>query len=255
MDVRPNLRGPGAVPAGNQLLPPVTLAPRGAPSGDRHVGSPLGSVRVPVDVFGDHAVSCAKVGFGPRHRGVQDFLCRMLGQARLPYEREAHVTGDARRPADILLRGWEAGRDTAVDLTVVHLCPPSLGRVEAGTATRLAKHAEARKLKESEAACAAAGYDFLPFVLDAWGGLHGAGRDLWQDMVVRCTAALPAALRRQEQGLLRQSLAVAGSVVLPPAVSGEVARRPEASVGGATYGSTSRPGSSTSAGRPGRWAQ
>ena len=106
-------------------------------------GRPCGACGSPVDVFGDHAVSCGKVGFGPRHRGTQDFLCRMLAQARLPHEREAHVNGDARRPADVLLRGWEAGRDMAVDLTIVHLCPPSLGRVEAGTATRLAKHAEA----------------------------------------------------------------------------------------------------------------
>ena len=57
--------------------------------------------------------------------------------------------------------------------------------------------------------CAAAGYDFSPFVLDTWGGLHGAARDLWRDMVARCTTALPPAVRGLEQGLLRQGLAVA----------------------------------------------
>jgi len=29
----------------------------------------------PVDVFGDHAVSCKKLGFGDRHLGTQTFFC------------------------------------------------------------------------------------------------------------------------------------------------------------------------------------
>ena len=176
---------------------------------DATAGRPCGACGAPVDVFGDHAVSCGKVGFGPRHRGIQDFLCRMLARAHLPHAREAHVLGDARRPADVLLRGWEAGRDMAVDITVVHLCPPSLGRLEAGTATRLAAHAEARKVSESETLCAAAGYDFAPFVVDTWGGLHGTAKGLWRDLAARATGSLPTALRGPELGLLRQGLAVA----------------------------------------------
>jgi len=34
----------------------------------------------PVDVFGDHAVSCKKSGFGHRHLGTQTFFCQVLTQ-------------------------------------------------------------------------------------------------------------------------------------------------------------------------------
>jgi len=35
----------------------------------------------PVDVFGDHAVSCKKSGFGDRQLGTQTFFCQVLTQS------------------------------------------------------------------------------------------------------------------------------------------------------------------------------
>jgi len=35
----------------------------------------------PVDIFGNHAVSCKKSGFGDRHLGTQSFLCQVLTPA------------------------------------------------------------------------------------------------------------------------------------------------------------------------------
>ena len=172
-------------------------------------GRPCGHCGTGVDVYGDHAVSCVKVGFGARHSGAQDFICRMLAQARLPHEREAHVGGGVRRPADILLRGWSDGGDLAVDLTVVHVCAPSRVEFAAGAAKVAVAKAEGEKRKESAALCAAAGCAFTPFVMDAWGGVHGAGKALWKALSDRCTAGRQGTTKTTEVGRLRQGLAVA----------------------------------------------
>ena len=51
----------------------------------------------------------------------------------MSHEREVAITpGSQERPADILLKRWHNGRDLAVDLTIVHIMPASVGR-EAGT--------------------------------------------------------------------------------------------------------------------------
>jgi len=38
----------------------------------------------PVDVFGDHSVSCKKSGFGDRHLGTQTFSARSLPSPEFP---------------------------------------------------------------------------------------------------------------------------------------------------------------------------
>jgi len=58
----------------------------------------------PVDVFGDHAVSGKKSGFGERHLGTQTFFYQVLTQSRVPRDREVDIAGHGRRPADILLK-------------------------------------------------------------------------------------------------------------------------------------------------------
>jgi len=78
-----------------------------------------------VDIFGDHAVSCRRSGFGDRHLGTQSLFCLVITQARIPHDREVDIDGDGRRPADVLLRAWDGGRDLAVDLTIVHPNPAS----------------------------------------------------------------------------------------------------------------------------------
>jgi len=94
----------------------------------------------PVDVFGDHAVSCKKSGFGDRHLGTQTFFCQVLTQSRVPHDREVDIAGNGRRPADILLKAWDGRRDLAVDLTIVHP-NPFAGRPLRGSAATLIRNA------------------------------------------------------------------------------------------------------------------
>jgi len=39
----------------------------------------------PVHIFGDHAVSCQKSGFGDRHLGTQSYIFQVLTQTRVPH--------------------------------------------------------------------------------------------------------------------------------------------------------------------------
>jgi hypothetical protein len=73
----------------------------------------------PCDPFGDHFVNCGKNGLTRRHNAVRDEWSRILAAAAVPHQTEV-TCGDRKRPADILLIGWDRGRDICVDFTVTN---------------------------------------------------------------------------------------------------------------------------------------
>jgi len=119
----------------------------------------------PVDIFGDHAVSCRKSGFGERHLGTQSFFCQVLTQSRIPHDREVDIAGDGRRPADVLLPAWDGRRDVAVDLTIVHP-NPATGRPSRGGAATFLRDKGEQKNRESAASCVRMEVDFSSMVFD-----------------------------------------------------------------------------------------
>jgi len=119
----------------------------------------------PVDIFGDHAVSCNKSGLGDRHLGTQSFFCQVLTQARIPHDREVDVTGNARRPAEVLLSAWDGRRDLAVDLTIVQP-NPATGRPLRGSAAEFLKDKGEQRNRESPYPCGRMGVNFSPMVFD-----------------------------------------------------------------------------------------
>jgi len=92
-----------------------------------------------LDIYGEHAVSCKKSGFGDRHLRTQCFFCQVLTQARIPHEREVDIAGNGRRPADILLKACDWGWDLAVELTIVRTNPAN-GRPTRGSAAAFLKN-------------------------------------------------------------------------------------------------------------------
>ena len=77
----------------------------------------------PVDQFGDHLVCCKRNNFSRRHNAVQESLGALLQEAGQGWAKEVPLPDPldaAMRPADLLIRGWIEGKDTAVDLTVSH---------------------------------------------------------------------------------------------------------------------------------------
>ena len=69
------------------------------------------------DPFGDDFTNCKVNGTTRRHNALRDAWSYLLSSAAISHKREA-VAGTDHRPADILLLGWDRGRDIAVDFTV-----------------------------------------------------------------------------------------------------------------------------------------
>ena len=82
---------------------------------------------MPLDPYGDHAVSCMHVGLvWHRHRGIQTYIARCLRNAGIPHKLEVSMAHDALRDADIYLPNWDQGGGLAIDVSVVHACPSSM---------------------------------------------------------------------------------------------------------------------------------
>jgi len=137
----------------------VPLLPAGC------AGRPCPLCGGPVDIFGDHAVSCKKSGFGDTHLITQSFFCQVLTQARIPHDREVDVAGNGRRPAEVLLSAWDGRRGLAVYLTIVHPNPANGRPLRSGAATLLKDKGE-QKNRESADSCGRMGVDFSPILFD-----------------------------------------------------------------------------------------
>jgi hypothetical protein len=126
-----------------------------------------------VDLFGDHLLCCPRNDFQKRHVAVQEVLADLLQAAGQPFTREVVVPSmDASelRPADLLLRAWSAGRDTAVDLTISHGW-----QVSERAATRERWRSFLRKKEEAKHAkydlpCSRANWAFRAMAFGTWGG-------------------------------------------------------------------------------------
>ena len=132
--------------------------------------------QTPVDAFGDHLLCCPRINFAARHNALEDALAEVLREAGQGVGVEVAIPGtedSALRPADLLLRNWHAGQDTAVDLTVVHAWQAQ----EASAVSRerwrsFLTRKEAAKVAKYQAICAEAGWAFTPAAFGTWGG-HG----------------------------------------------------------------------------------
>jgi len=171
------------------------------------VGRPCPLCGGPLDVFGDHAVSCKKSGFVDRHLGTRTFFCQVLTQSRVPHDREVDIAGNGRRPAEILLKTWDERRDLAVDMKIFH--PNQFtGRPLRCSAATFLKDKGEQKCRESAISCERMGVDFSTMVFDTWGGLHGAGEEVLKAAFARCTVPLLPSARPAAVGALRQGLSV-----------------------------------------------
>ena len=171
----------------------------------------------PVDVYGDHLVSCPRNNFWRRHNAVQETLLSLASQAGVPHLREAPLERERRRgrllpnvrPADILLRHWAGGKDSAVDCTVSHPAQLSEHPLTGDKARSFLRRVEADKLRKYEDICDNEGWDFIPFGMNTWGGVGPHGTSLLNRLARKATAVADEADRREEDDNLRQNLALA----------------------------------------------
>ena len=90
-----------------------------------------------------------------------------------PFVREAPLTdasagarGPALRPADILLRAWQGGKDTAVDVTIRHTLQSSEAPWTAAKAEAFLKATEKAKEAKYLTVCRHEGWAFAPAACD-----------------------------------------------------------------------------------------
>jgi hypothetical protein len=157
------------------------------PMGQTLPGCPL--CDEPVDPFGDHFVCCDKNGSTRRHNALRDALLEVLVQAAIPAAKE-QTSGGRRRPADILLVGWERGRDVAVDLTVTHPLGLASHPIVVKSATQHCRRAEEAKTAAEGDLCRQAGWGFVPAAFTPWGGCGPSARSILHEVGRRATAAL-----------------------------------------------------------------
>ena len=79
----------------------------------------------------------------------------------------------------MLLPHWVAGKDAALDVTVVNPCQTATVIGAATTAGHALNHAYQRKVRGAGEACQQQGVAFLPMVVEYFGGWHeGAVREV-----------------------------------------------------------------------------
>ena len=127
------------------------------------------------DALGDHALCCGVGGERiSRHNGLRDALFDTASRAGLGPTKEGRflLPGDDRRPADVLLPHWVAGRDGALDVTVIHPFQDATVAQAAQEPGHALQFAFDRKMRGAAEDCQRQGIAFLPMVVESMGGWH-----------------------------------------------------------------------------------
>ena len=157
-----------------------------------------------VDIYGDHLVSCCKLGLASRHNAIRDVIHAFCERHNIQCQKEVAVpipapppAGSvprlrpvARRPADILLIGWDHGRDVAVDFVVSHPLAMSYQGRSIDRAKRHLKDVEARKVADEGALCTLNSWGFAPAAFSPWGATGTNAGALLFELSRRATANL-----------------------------------------------------------------
>ena len=82
------------------------------------------------------------------------------------------LPGEGGRPADIFIPRWAAGKDAALDVTVVNPLQEALFHDAAATPGHALNVAHKRKLDKSWEQCRRQGIEFIPVAAECLGGWH-----------------------------------------------------------------------------------
>ena len=109
-----------------------------------------------------------------RHNSLRDAIFQAAQQSVLSPRREEQflIAGGLERPADILIPNYTAGRDTALDITVIsplQLCEVKKAAEEAGSAL---EHRFQTKMTKYFDRCRDQGIHFQPLPVETLGGWH-----------------------------------------------------------------------------------
>ena len=173
--------------------------------------------RASVDPHGDHFLCCPRNNYTRRHQAMQEALAGVLSEAGQPFEREVVIpncSDTQLRPADLLLKNWMAGKDTAVDLTVSHGWQATMRASAATDATRekwrsFLVNREKLKKQKYMGHCRIAGWSFLPMAFGTWGGMGPDAAKLLFRFLKRAASWLDGDARAARQEELRLNVGLA----------------------------------------------
>ena len=172
-------------------------------------GKPCPLCGDPVDIYGDHAVSCDRGKKFRRHFAIQDWLAHLLQSHGIPCARERMVDPSSLlRPADIFIPNWSVEGDLALDVTVRHPLPPSLFPATITSARDQLQRAETDKRALYSEMCSRHGCQFQPMVFTTWGGLHGSGIPFARDLFLKVTLDRTGTAQIETENELRASLSM-----------------------------------------------
>ena len=114
----------------------------------------------------------------------------------------------ALRPADILLRAWQGGKDLAVDVTVFHPLQAAQQPWTAEKAKGYLTMVERRKLAKYDTACSSEGLAFLG-QRSTCGGMGLGARAVLHKLLRRAVGGVPLELRALRTQEHRQHLSLA----------------------------------------------
>ena len=109
-----------------------------------------------------------------RHNCLRDTLHSTAVAASLGPTKEGRflLPGEDGRPADIFIPRWAAGKDAALDVTVVNPLQEALVHDAAATPGHALNVAHKRKLDKSWEQCRRQGIEFIPVAAECLGGWH-----------------------------------------------------------------------------------
>ncbi len=156
-------------------------------------------------------MGCKKNQIVHRHHALRDQLCDILQRAVLRHANEVVIPpGGGRvspfaleRPADILLIGWDRGRDVAVDITFSHPLNVTCHPLSREKAKRHLPDVEHAKKSKEGAQCTTVGWGFHPAAFSPWGGMGPGAKSLWFELAKKLAPDLQGWPRHQ---LLRETV-------------------------------------------------
>ena len=164
-----------------------------------------------VDEHGDHLLCCPRNNYSKRHNALQECLANILTESGQGFATEVQVPNcpDAQlRPADLLLRAWDNGADTAVDLTVCHGWQVS---ERGNTVSRerwrtFLTRKERAKHAKYDVHCRRAHWSFAAMAFGTFGGTGPEAARVLHRVLKRAACWLEGDLRASKQEELRLSM-------------------------------------------------
>ena len=127
-----------------------------------------------LDKYGAHTITCNKGGSHiKRHNYIRNFLFRKCKEAGYVAELEKkHIcTHDGKKPADLWLQNLVNNKPTAVDVSITSPTQLSIVHDRLKGIFKAAKIVEAQKKYKYAPTIAKGDIEFIPFVLEAYGGI------------------------------------------------------------------------------------